>query len=144
MRHAQDEGLADDDMGRVAPEGVFAAAEQRAVVGPGEPFVAILLEPIGAGLAVQATVDQATDADGVAEFELLHSGSHGGHASDDLVAWDARVQSVVPLVARGVEVGVTDSAVQDVNRNILVAGRTALDRERCQSCSRSGCGISQG
>ena len=65
-------------------------------------------------------VHHAADADGVADLELRDLGADGGDAADDLVARARRVDGAAPLVADGVEVGVADAAVEDVDLDILV------------------------
>jgi hypothetical protein len=88
------------------------------VVSEGCPVVAVLLE---AGLAVRtraARVNHATDGGMVADFMLGDLGSNFGYAADNLVARDARVDRILPLIARLVNVGVTDATKEDLNLDI--------------------------
>ena len=73
-RHAQDESLIDRDFVGVAAEGhlVRRAADFVFVaVGSGEAVVTILLQPFVAGRAMPAAIDQATDANHIANLEFL-------------------------------------------------------------------------
>jgi hypothetical protein len=69
---------------------------------------AVLLETFLAGLAMQATIDHATDAGQVAFLELSDSVANRGHATDDFVSWNTGIDSpvgidqTIPISARRV------------------------------------------
>lgn len=73
-----------------------------------------------------AAVDHTTDAGQVAHLEFRHVGADRGYAADNLMAGHRRVQGVVPLIARGVQVGVADAAVEDIDLYVIRPWRTAL------------------
>ena len=58
--------------------------------------------------------------------------SDGADASDDLVTGHHREDAATPLVAGLVDIGVTDSAVEDVEQDVPGAGGAPLDGERRQ------------
>src|SRR5439155_20700052 len=67
----------------------------------------------------------------VAKLELGDCGADLGDAADDLVSGDAGVDSrhhAAPFVARLVEIGVTNAAIQNFDLYILRARLTAKDR----------------
>ena len=76
-----------------------------------------------------AAVDHAPDTGQVADLELRHIGAHRRHAADNLMARHRWVQGVVPLVAHGVQVGVADAAVKNVDLDIFGPRRAALEGE---------------
>ncbi len=84
-----------------------------------------------------ATVDHAADAGDVAHLELADAGSNGADAADDLVARHRRIEGVLPLFSRSVQVRVSDAAIQDVNLDVIRARVAALDCERGERHSGS-------
>src|SRR5690606_7531823 len=68
--------------------------------------------------------------DELALLELRDVTADRRDPTDDLVARDHRVAGGEPLAAREVEVRMADAAVEDVDRDVLRAGRTALDGDR--------------
>src|SRR5699024_9240957 len=103
----------------------------REVVGA-DHAVAIVLQPLGAFVAVLATVDDAADAHKVANLEIRHVRTHVGYAPNDLVARHARKMSAGPFGTHLVQVGMTDAAVSDVDPNIVRTGFTPGDFQRFQ------------
>ena len=127
LGNAQDEPGRDHDALRVAAEGRQAVVAVAAVVGQGRVFRTILLEALGAGGAVPAGVDHATDADQFADRETAHRVADAGDPADDLVSRHQRVQAVVPFVARLMKVRVADAAVEDVDHQVVGARRAAFE-----------------
>ena len=87
------------------------------------------LSPIGAAWAIPT----ASLAGEVAGLELGDLGADLGDAADDLVTGDGGIDGELPLVAREVDVGVADAAVEDLDLHVGVAGFAAVDdggRER--------------
>jgi hypothetical protein len=108
----------------LVPAGIGAA---------GEAEVAELFQPLAAARAGAAGVDEAAHADRVADLELLHRAADRRHAPDDLVAGHGGILGEVPLVAREVQVGVADAAVEDLDLHIARERLAAFDdggRER--------------
>lgn len=79
---------------------------------------------------MRTTVHQAADADRVADREAGHLCADGAHVPHDLVAGNAGIEGAGPLRAYGVQVGMTDAAVRDVDLDVVRAGSAALDVER--------------
>jgi hypothetical protein len=63
------------------------------------PVFAILLVACKATGAGAARIYHATHGGQCTLFEFLHLAPHLHHAPDDFVAWHARINSIVPLVA---------------------------------------------
>ena len=67
MADFQDEAGVDDDPLRIAAERVARRVRRRAVIGADKADLAILLQPLRAGRAALARIDEAADADRVAD-----------------------------------------------------------------------------
>ena len=80
---------------------------------------AILLLSRVARLASHAAVDHAADRRQVADLDPRDLRTDGGDAADDLVPRQRRIERVAPIVADLVQVGMTDAAVKDVDRDIV-------------------------
>ncbi len=113
--HVHQVVLLDGDALRVAAGGGEAVAAD-ARVGPDgrRGSGAELLLALLAHVALAAGVDEAPDADAVADLELRHLGADLAHDACDLVPGNQRVVHAPPLAARGVDVGVADARVADV------------------------------
>ena len=93
--------------------------------------LAVLLKVVGASGAAATRVDHAADADAVADLELSHLAAGGDDGADNLVAGHHREDAVrAPLGLDLVQVRVADAAVLDVDGDVVVAGRAALDGVR--------------
>jgi hypothetical protein len=79
-----------------------------------------------------AGIDQAADADRVADGELRHLAADGADVADDLVAGHAGIFRPAPFGADGVEVRMADAAPGDVDLDVLRAGRAAVDVHRLE------------
>src|SRR4051812_14848709 len=101
-----------------------------AVVGEGRELLAVLLESAPATRAGAAGVNHAADGGEIALFEFRDGTAGLDYASYDFVAGHDGVDRIVPLVARLVEIGVADAAIQDVDHYIVRERMTALDGER--------------
>src|SRR5438034_554194 len=100
------------------------------VVGEGHVW-AELFEPSLALGADTVGVNHAAHCREVAKLELGDCGADLGDAADDLVSGDAGVDSrhhATPFVARLVEIGVTNAAIQNFDLYIFRARLTAKDR----------------
>ena len=125
----QDEALLHRDGVRVAAERRMLEVRVRRVVRVGA-LRAVLLQAALAGVALAARVDDAAHPHGVARRERRDARADLAHAADDLVAGQARVRRAVPLVARGVQVGVADAAPVDVDEDVALSRRTPLEVDR--------------
>jgi len=141
-RNPQDEPLVDDDAARVAAVGHPANVPVGAVVGEDDLVAAVLFQPFHAVGTFPARVDHAADSGQIAPPESLHPGAHLGHPPDDLVAWHDGVGRSLPLVPRGVQVGVADSTMEDLDPDVVLPRFPALETEGVQWRSRALPGIS--
>jgi hypothetical protein len=80
-----------------------------------------------ATLADPTGIDHAAYSDLIPNLELAYVLTDFGDAADDFVARYDRIRRVGPLVACGVQIGVTDAAIKNVDLNIFRAGLAALE-----------------
>ena len=120
------ERLGDDDGLRVTTGGRAPVVTVDAVVGT-DGVRAVVLLALLAPFALTARVDEATDTGTVADLELGDVGTDLGDAADDLVAGHHGVIHRAPLAADGVDVGVADSGVLDLDADVVGAQVAALD-----------------
>src|SRR6202012_5159453 len=117
VRDLPHEVLGDDDLRRVAALGDRAVPVDGAV---GLDAVrAELLEAGLAQIALAARVDQAADADPVADRVPGDGRANPTDHAGDLVSGRERVRGAAPLAAHGVDVGVADAAVLDVDEHVV-------------------------
>src|SRR5206468_10227607 len=109
--------------------------------GKGGAVLAVLLEALLARGAAAAGVDHAAHADGVADLELLHPRADPRDLPDDLVPHHQRVLRRAPLAAHGVQVGVADAAVLNVDRHVVRPRLTALERVGLERRGRIESGV---
>ena len=102
------------------------------VVSVGRPAAAVLLQTVFAGVAFEAGVDHAADADVIALAEARHIQPHGDNAPDDFVSRDHGIDRVAPVVARLMQIGMADAAVEDLDRHIVGARIAAFELKRNQ------------
>ena len=132
-RHLEREVLVDDDGLGIAAIGHLAGELVGAVIGARRPGDAILLQALDAVLARAAGVDEAADAGEIAFLELRDLATDAADAADDLMSGNVRIDGVVPFVAGGMQVGMADAAIEDLDLDILRARIAALEggeRER--------------
>jgi hypothetical protein len=137
---AQHEGLVDDDLLAVA------AVRRQAVLAHGVvrtdvAVEAVLLEAALAVLAVAAGVDHAADADAVADGVPADLGADLRDHAGDLVTGDERVHRLAPLVAAGVDVGVADAGVRDVDEDVGRSDVPPLDGRQLEGGLGGGGGV---
>ena len=130
----------DYDLLRVAAECPARRVRRREVVGA-DHAVAVILQPAGAVFAVLAAVDDAADPDQVAGLEGGDLGAHGRNPPDDLVTRHAGKLGTRPLCADLVEVGMTDTAVGDVDLHVVGTRRTTGDVHRLQELVAGICAV---
>src|SRR5439155_19146320 len=84
-------------------------------------------------IAGAARNDQANHTANVADFELGHRAANRRHPSNDLMTWDAWKPGRIPrcpFVARLMDIGMADSAIEDVQQYVVGTDGTALDFHR--------------
>ena len=135
----------DNDAIRVATIGDASEVLVREVVGEGHVGAELLEALLALGTGAVG-VDHAADCGDVADFEFGDSGAGFGNAADDLVAGNAGVyrgHEAAPLIADLVEVGVTDSAEEDLELHVIFGWIAPRDRSggkrRC--CTGGGVGF---
>ena len=77
-----------------------------------------------------AAVDEAADADRVADLEALDVAADRGDVADDLVPRHARIQGAGPLGAHRVQIRMADAAIGDFDLHVARTGLAALDVDR--------------
>ena len=108
----------DDDVGGVAALGGGAVAVG-AGVGGDHALEAVLLVAVAAVGALAAGVDHAADADAVADPVAGDVGADLGDDADDLVAGDDGEGLRAPVAVDGVDVGVADAGVLDLDQDVV-------------------------
>ena len=103
-----------------------------------------MLEVRLAGFAGAARVDHAANADQIADFVLGDVRTDGGDFADDLVAGHQRVNGDAPLVARLMDVGMADAAVENLDRHVVGARAAAFEFHRGEGSGGRLGGISDG
>ena len=127
FRHVQRKVLAHGEAARVAAGrrvalGVGAVGPQGAGCR-GAPLLVVGF----AHLARAAGADHAAHAHAVAHLELGDAGADLGDGADELVAGHERVGHGAPLAAGGVDVGVADARVDDVEVDLTLARFADVD-----------------
>jgi hypothetical protein len=115
---------------RIAAIGYASKVNIWRVVGEGH----VRTELLKTGLALRAVaigVNQAADCSNVAGLELGDCGADFGDAADDLMSWNAWIDSRhrAPLTTDLVEVRVADTAEKDFNLNVVFARIASWDRD---------------
>lgn len=136
--------LIDHDVKGIASERVGASRGKsgvRTVVGPCGRRVAVLFQSVLTGGALPAGVDHAPHTHPFTDAKTCHVISHRRDTSDDLVAGHAGIGGLTPFAADGVNIGMTDAAMRDVDLYVERAAVTAFEGEGCKRCGRAGSGI---
>jgi len=76
---------------------------------------------------VQAGIDQAADRDQLALRKADDVRAGGDHPADDLVAGDAGIDRAGPFAADGVQVRMTDAAIEDLDPDVVRPKLAALE-----------------
>ena len=113
-------------------------------VGEGHAVEAILFLADGAFGAGAAGVDEHSDSSDVAYFELGDSAAGGGDGADDFMARHHGVDSVAPFVASHVQVRVADSAVENIDDDVVGKWLAAFEGKRSQRRGFVLCGVAFG
>jgi hypothetical protein len=80
--------------------------------------------------AAEVGTYEAANTDGVSNFVFRDSGTDGGDFADDLVAGNTGISSghhAGPLIARGMQVRVTNATEENVDLDVAIAGLATLD-----------------
>jgi hypothetical protein len=138
MADVKHELLAHDDGIRIAAKGVIACNPIRTVIGPGWKVLAMLFESRVAGLTMLTAIHDTANANQIAFLKLADRAPNGGDATNDLVSWYARIDrpvgidQAIPIPASGVQIGVADSAIEDLDADIVGTKIAALEGERSE------------
>ena len=128
-RNLQDEPLIDHNAVGVAAVGNTSRVSIGEVIGEGK-VRAELFKPFFAFRAGAVGIDHAANGAQVADFKFLYSGADFGDPADNFVARDDRVDGghcSAPLIARLMQVGVTDSAEEDFYLHVVLGWIAPLD-----------------
>ena len=100
-----------------------------AYVGIDHAVIAVVLVAIFATLALHAATNLGTDADALADLELLDVLAHPGHNPDDLVADNKRERAgAAPALAEGVHVRAADATVRNGELDVVIREVLRLER----------------
>src|SRR5690554_46748 len=119
FRNAQDKGLLDHDIVRIAPVSHATGMAFLTVVGSHKAVFTVLFQPFMAGIAVLAGIDHTAHAHQITDFELADLISNCRNPPDNLMARNHRINGIAPLVAGRMQVRVADTAVHDFDLDIL-------------------------
>ena len=140
VRNGEDEAGVHDDVGRVAALGDGAVAVG-AGVGGHHAVEAVLLVAVAAVGALAAGVDHAADADTVTDPVAGDVGADLGDDTHDLVSRHDGERLGSPVAVDGVDVGVTDPGVLDLDEDVVRADVAAFDDGRGQGLAGGGSGV---
>ena len=141
-RNSQHVIFIDGDPRRIAAIGRRFLVLLDTIVGEAGPAFAKLLFARNAGFAGAVGIDEAADADDVADLPFFDMAAELEHLADDFVARNHREDRAAPFVAGLVNIGMADATIKDVDQNIVRAGLAALDGEGCNRrlCGSGGIG----
>ena len=88
------------------------------------------------------TTGEATDTGEISFLELLHIAPGFDYPAHDFMPGDTRVHRVLPFIARLVDVGMANAAIENLKLDILRAWLASLDVHRGQWRCRTGGAIS--
>ena len=119
--------VAHDDMVGIAALGDRPVVIIRAVVGLDAALPAEDFPPFQALVAFHAAVGHAADGESIADAVPGDFVPDRRDCADDLMAGDHRVARAAPVVAAGVQVGMTDAGVGDLDGDIVGTKGAALE-----------------
>lgn len=111
----------------------------KAIICKRRPFIAVLLEVAFTAWTTAAGVDHATDCHKVANFKIFHLFARCCNEAYNFVAGNKGIKSVLPLVARGMNVGMADPAIKNLDLNIV---RPKISSINCKRTKWSRCALS--
>lgn len=91
-----------------------------------------------AGGATDAGIDEAANADMIADLEFRDLGADGLHDTGNLMAGNDREDGILPFVADGVDVRVADAGIFDIDDNVVIVRLAAFEGERGKRLRRIG------
>ncbi len=68
---------------------------------------------------MSATIDQTADTGQVANLELLDLMADGHDSTDDFVARHRGIKGVLPLISHGMQVGMANPTIKNLNLHIV-------------------------
>lgn len=114
--------VADDDFLGITSVGDFPVVAVDPVVGEDGSFLAILFEPGTAGGAFATRIHQAPDADQIAGPEVSNFRPNGCDFPDDFMSGNDGILGHPPVIIDKVNIGVADTAITDLDSDIIRAG----------------------
>ena len=140
--HPQHEAFVDHDPAGIAAVGHGSGLRVGAVVGHGEGRTVLFqaLPAVGTG---SAGIDQAAHAGQIAGLEGGDFAADLGDSADDLVARHHRIDSVVPLVAGRMQVGMAHPAVEDFDLHVARTRLAPLEVKPIQRGRRAPGSVSK-
>src|SRR4051812_43284672 len=132
LRHAEHECFVHDNCFGISTVGNAAGDFVLAIISERHPVLAKLFIAITATGTGPARIDHASYCRDIPFLEPLHGGTCFDHAADNFMPWNAWVNCVLPLIARGMQIRVADTAIENLYLHILRARFAPGNRERCQ------------
>jgi hypothetical protein len=71
---------------------------------------------------VTTRINNYANRSDVTSLEFFRRRANSRHAANNFVTGDQRINGLAPLVARHVQIGVTDAAIENLDRNFRGAG----------------------
>ena len=105
----------------------------RRIIGKSRAPFAELLEIVFALRALMTGIDHAADSSQISFLKFIDLRANFGHASDDFMPRNTRInRGATPFIARGVQIGMADATVKNIDLHIGGAGIAALDLVRTE------------
>src|SRR5690606_41927994 len=101
------------------------AVGRDAVIGQDQTRHVVLAVEVAAG-AADTAIDEAADADAVADLEFRDLRADRRDDAGDLMTGDDRIDGILPFVADGVDVRVADAGELDFDDDVVVVRLAAL------------------
>jgi len=129
MADAQDVTFMHHDVLRVAAERPARCVRGREVVGA-DHAVAIVFQAGFAVVTMFAAVDDATDTNQIADFEIRNTRADRRYTTHNFVPRYAGKLRARPLGAHLMQVRMADAAEGDIDLNVMCGGEAAFDLQR--------------
>ena len=123
FRYAQHKLFAHDDAGAVTALSDAAVVTVAATVCGGHALLAELLQMVMARRTFLARINHTADADQIADLVTVHIAADTFHAADNFMTGHHRIQrkSFAPVGAGGVQIGMADTAIENIDFDIIRA-----------------------
>ncbi len=132
VRDMQHEILIDHDLGRVTTVSHLAGMRIRTVVSQDGTILAVLFQSFLTIRTGTTGIDHAADRGQLTGLKALDFITYRSHAADDLVSRHDRVLGNTPLIAGKMDIGMTDTAIENIDLYIAGARLAPFDGQRLE------------